>query len=51
MSLSRAHGHFGRSIAVGPVPSEADGAVVLGVEEAVLPMLVERSKLNASRME
>jgi nitrilase len=51
MSLSRAHAHFGHSIAVGPRPPAANAAAVLDTAEAVLPLLVERSELAAARAE
>ena len=52
MSLSRAHPHFGCSICVGPVPPEVEShSLVLGTEESVLPLVVEREKLAAARQE
>lgn len=53
LSLSRAHPHFGNSIAVGPCPPDAERAAsrALGVEQGVLPMLVERHALSAARAE
>ena len=51
MSLSRAHPHFGESVAVGPVPHLASERQVLGRGPELLPLLVERPVLEAAREE
>lgn len=51
LSLSRAHPHFGHSIAVGPRPIHAELSATLGVGQGVLPMLVDRAELDEVRKE
>jgi predicted amidohydrolase len=51
LSLSRAHPHFGKSIAVGPAPSTVAASRTLGTDEAVLPLTVSRRELDSVRAE